>query len=193
MGVHPSLQSVLPSVGSSRLLALSLGLLLLSSCDFIVSGKGDNADPKKPTGPVAPTAASAPAKKVDPLDDAIAAQDEYVYNPIGLRDPFRTFLNFADGNRDVSPRTPLQAHDIEQYQLVGIIWGVDRPRALVQDPEGTGHVMEIGTYIGKNWGKVTQINSNEVIVTEEYQTIDGELVVNNISMTLPVAPDQAVQ
>ncbi len=173
--------------------ALCLGLALLGGCDFFISGKGEGASgPPKAVVAAAP-AAVAPVKKVDPLTEAIAAQEEYVYNPIGLRDPFRTFLSFADGSRDDTPRTPLQAHDIEQYQLVGIIWGVDRPRALVQDPEGTGHVMEIGTYIGKNWGKVTQINSNEVVVTEEYQTIDGELVVNNISMTLPVAPEKAVQ
>ena len=49
-----------------------------------------------------------------------------------------------------------------------------------------GHVIEVGTYIGKNWGKVTQINSGSVIITEEYQTIDGELVTNQIVLELPV-------
>jgi hypothetical protein len=33
------------------------------------------------------------------------------------------------------------------------------------------------------------ITSGEVVVTEEYQTIDGELVVNNISMRLPGTDD----
>jgi Tfp pilus assembly protein PilP len=51
--------------------------------------------------------------------------------------------------------------------------------------------MEIGTYIGKNWGKVTQINSSEVVVTEEFQTMEGELVVNNINMTLPGVADRS--
>lgn len=87
--------------------------------------------------------------------------------------------------------SPLQKYEIDQYQLVGIIWGVERSRALVQDPEGVGHVMEIGTYIGKNWGKVTQINSSEVVVTEEFQTMEGELVVNNINMTLPGVADRS--
>ena len=63
----------------------------------------------------------------------------------------------------------------------------------MEDPEGVGHVMEIGTYIGRNWGKVTQVTSGEVVVTEEYQTIDGELVVNNISMTLPAMEDGSVR
>ena len=89
-----------------------------------------------------------------------------------------------------APRTPLQKYEIDEYRLVGIIWGIDRPRALVEDPDLVGHVMEIGTYIGKNWGKVTQITSTEVVVTEEYQTMDGDLVVNPIRMVLPVSADQ---
>ena len=72
---------------------------------------------------------------------------------------------------------------------MGIIWGIDRPRAMVEDPDNVGHVMEIGTYIGKNWGKVTQITASEVVVTEEYQTIDGELVVNPNRLSLPVGVD----
>ena len=76
---------------------------------------------------------------------------------------------------------------MDQYQLVGIVWGVERPRALVQDPDGVGHVMEVGTYIGKNWGKVTRISPEEVVVTEEYQTIRGDLVVNDIRLHLPVS------
>jgi Tfp pilus assembly protein PilP len=59
----------------------------------------------------------------------------------------------------------------------------------MQDPEEVGHVAEIGTYVGRNWGKITMITSGEVVVTEEYQTIDGELVVNNISMRLPGTDD----
>ena len=54
--------------------------------------------------------------------------------------------------------------------LTGIIWGIDRPRALVEDPEGIGHVMELGTYIGKHWGKVKAIDEGEVTVVEEYET-----------------------
>ena len=55
-----------------------------------------------------------------------------------------------------------------------------------------GHVLELGTYIGKNWGKVTQITSGEVIVTEEYQTLDGELVVNPQTLNLPVGESAAL-
>ena len=126
------------------------------------------------------------------LDAAIEAAEQYSYNPIGKRDPFRSFLNFDNDDKPGPGTLPTQKYEIDQYKLAGLVWGVDRPRALVEDPDGMGHVLEIGTYIGKNWGKVTQITSGEVIVTEEYQTLDGELVVNNISLTLPVGDSAAL-
>jgi type IV pilus assembly protein PilP len=181
----------------SRLLA-ALFAISLAGCDALVSGRTAPAPEAgaptagkppadKPAG-AAPPAEAAEAKKaepLDPLDAAIAAQEGYVYNPIGKRDPFRSFLATGTREEDDTPRTPLQRYDLDQYALVGVIWGIDRPRALVEDPENTGHVIEIGTYIGKNWGKVTQITSSGVVVTEEYQTFDGELVVNEIPMKLP--------
>ena len=155
------------------------GMLSLGGCDSEEPRRGDAAAPAAPAASVDPK-----PKKEDPLDIAIAEHEGYVYNPIGKRDPFRSFLSFGTRTEETTPRTPLQKYEIDQYLLVGIIWGVDRPRALVEDPEGIGHVMEIGTYIGRNWGKVTQITAGEVVVTEEYQTLDGELVVNPIKMTL---------
>ncbi len=165
---------------------LLLGLLALPGCDMLGldggGGGGGGGPQRKAKAP-----GSAGGSTVTRLDRAIAAQESYVYNPIGKRDPFRSFLAAGErGVEDETPRTPLQRYEIDEYRLVGIIWGIDRPRALVEDPDNVGHVMEIGTYIGKNWGKVTQITSSEVVVTEEYQTIDGELVVNPIRMVLPV-------
>jgi len=170
-----------------RLLLISL--LVLPGCDMLFGEEGGGgggtttATKLQPKAPVS-------GDKLTRLDAAIAAQGDFVYNPIGKRDPFRSFLGDGGKIEDETPRTPLQRYEIDEYSLVGIIWGIDRPRALVEDPDEIGHVMEIGTYIGKNWGKVTQITSTEVVVTEEYQTIDGELVVNPIRLTLPVNGDR---
>ncbi len=181
---------------SARISMALLSLGLLAGCEYIVTGKGSReeraakATPKVPTAAPSATGTTEGGEKKekevpkDPLDLAIEAQEGYVYNPIGKRDPFRSFLSAGPKEDDDTPRTPLQRYDLDQYQLVGVIWGIDRPRALVQDPENLGHVVEIGTYIGKNWGKVTQITSSGVVVTEEYQTMDGELVVNEIPMKL---------
>jgi type IV pilus assembly protein PilP len=160
-------------------------LMTLSGCDMLFGGEDSVVQQVKQA--LAPKAkGGGTGGLVTRLDKAIAAQADYVYNPIGKRDPFRSFLSTGGRVKDETPRTPLQRYEIDEYRLVGIIWGIDRPRALVEDPDKIGHVMEIGTYIGKNWGKVTQITSTDVVVTEEYQTLDGELVVNPIRLTLPV-------
>lgn len=174
-----------------RVFPLAASLLIgLGGCDLVEDlMPSDGAADTPETSAPAPKAKAKAKKAKTPLEIAIEAQADYIYNPIGKRDPFRSFLSFGRTSDDDTPRTPLQKYEIDQYSLVGIVWGVDRPRALVQDPSGVGHVMEIGTYIGKNWGKVTQISANQVVVTEEYQTIDGELVVNPINLTLPVDED----
>jgi type IV pilus assembly protein PilP len=168
-----------------------LSLSLLSGCEMLgelgglLTGGdvGESTEANQDAEPAAEKAES-------PLDKAIAAQEEYVYNPIGRRDPFRSFLaTYGARIQDDTPRTPLQRYEISEYSLVGIIWGVDQPRSLVEDPSGTGHVMELGTYIGKNWGKVTQITASEVVVTEEFQNLNGDLVVNTITLALPLDED----
>jgi len=120
----------------------------------------------------------------------VSAGDPYTYNPIGKRDPFRAFMG-----PDIDPlppgSTPLQQYSLDELALVGVVWGIDRPRVLVQDPDQVGHVVEIGTYIGDKWGRVTQITPTHIVVTEEYLQGGGlngrdELVTSNISMALPV-------
>ena len=135
-------------------------------------------------GPGGDKGAKAPAPA--PLDmSGEGTEFEYSYNPIGKRDPFRSFFKTAGPEAITSP-TPLQRFEVDQYVLVGVVWGISPAKAMVQDPVQVGHVVEAGTYIGKNWGKVTQINSDSIVVTEEYQTIDGELVTNQIVMQLPL-------
>jgi len=157
-----------------------LFLALAPGCDSIQELIGGDDD--APAAGPAPAPAPAPAATGT---EGPPPEEIFVYNPIGKRDPFRTFLTKENEDADGPARTDLQKYDIDQYKLVGIVWGNERPRALVQDPTGEGFVMEIGTYIGKNWGKVTQIQSDVVVVTEEYEAMDGRLIVNPIHLKLP--------
>jgi type IV pilus assembly protein PilP len=127
-------------------------------------------------------------KKVEEAE-AEEVEEKYSYNPNNNRDPFQSFLVTAseDNLLDNIPRTPLQKYEVGQYSLTGVIWGIDRPRALVEDPDGIGHVVEIGTYMGTKWGKVESIEEGVVIVTEELQTVDGQLVVKRQELRLESA------
>jgi type IV pilus assembly protein PilP len=164
----------------------ALVLVLAPGCDTIsgLLGGDDEAGGQTAAPVVAPAPAPA-AQAAAPKPEGPPAEEMFVYNPIGKRDPFRTFLTKENEDENGPARTDLQKYDIDQYKLVGIVWGNERPRALVQDPTGEGFVMEIGTYIGKNWGKVTQIQSDVVVVTEEYEAMDGRLIVNPIHLKLP--------
>ena len=122
------------------------------------------------------------------LEGGAGTSGTYSYNPIGKRDPFRSFIAGRQDEEIRSP-TPLQRFDIDQLTLVGIVWGIDHPRALIQDPDKISHVVERGTYIGRNWGKVAEITSREIVITEEYQTIEGELVTEQVKMNLPIEDD----
>ena len=169
--------------------ATALLLVLAPGCDTISELFGGDEAAPAPAAAPAPTDAPAAAAAAD----GPPAEEIFVYNPIGKRDPFRTFLTKENEDENGPARTDLQKYDIDQYELVGIVWGNERPRALVQDPTGEGFVMEIGTYIGKNWGKVTQIQSDVVVVTEEYEAMDGRLIVNPIHLKLPTVQSEVGQ
>lgn len=118
---------------------------------------------------------------------ATVATEEYFYNPAGKRDPFKPFYETNKGS--VAPpdpnSPPLQRWDVDKFLLTGVIWNTSVPQALLIDPEGIGHVVAMGSYVGRNWGKVTSISDHSVVVTEEYQTMDGELVVNPVTVHFP--------
>lgn len=125
-------------------------------------------------------------KKVEDVVEEEEAEEVYSYNPNNKRDPFQSFLatTSEDDLLDNIPRTPLQKYEVGQYTLTGIIWAIDRPRAMVEDPDGIGHVVEVGTYMGTKWGKVESIEDGLVVITEELQTVDGQLVVKRQELRL---------
>ncbi len=172
----------------SALLFFALGSTCLVSCggdDEVAETEGQGRRGK------AKSKSKAGTEDVDDrpsLDGAPIDESSYTYNPIGKRDPFRSFIANRQEQEIRSP-TPLQQYEIEQLELVGIVWGIDQPRALIQDPQRVSHVVERGTYIGRNWGKVTEITSRAVVITEEYQTIEGELVTEQVIMDLPIEDD----
>jgi type IV pilus assembly protein PilP len=104
------------------------------------------------------------------------------YNPIGKRDPFHPYISEEGPARPIL--TPLQTFDIDQLNLVAIIWNPKEQRAMVEDPQDRGYILKKGTLIGKNWGRVIKIEKEEVIIAEEYRDLNGQLIVNEIVMTL---------
>jgi len=74
------------------------------------------------------------------------------------------------------PRTPLEALDLSQVKLVGVMLSDKGNTALVEDATGKGYVIRKGTYIGKNAGKVIQILKDRFIVEEEIENVHGKII-----------------
>ncbi len=166
--------------------ALFLGLLVATG-----AGCGEEAPRRAPETPAGKPAKEKAEGKKGKAGDAKKTEGEeegerltYSYNPIGKRDPFRSFITKDSVAIENRPETPLQKYEIDQFRLVAIIWGIDDPVAMVEDPEGMGHFLRKGTLIGKNWGKVVRISPTEVIVAEEYRDFEGKLIVNEIPLKL---------
>lgn len=78
----------------------------------------------------------------------------------------------------------LQGYPLHRLNLVGTAITSGEAAALIVDPSGMGHTVMLGTYVGRNWGRVTAIAATSITVTEEYRTPEGELVTNTIVMQL---------
>ena len=177
--------------------ALALGLL--------VGACGDDPPAKKPAGngaaglkiltqgsaaPAGNTPAAPPAGQTPPPAPAEGSDDDiadiaYAYSPIGKRDPFRSLFDQLQREEGSEKLRELQKFELDQLKLVAIVSRIATPYAMVEDPNNKGHTLTRGTLIGKNWGRVAQINPECVIIKEEYRDYTGRKVTNRTSMCLP--------
>ena len=116
------------------------------------------------------------------------------YIGIGKRDPFRSYLTSlnqdddkTDENRGGRIKAVTEQFRLEQYRLTALITGTSRPHAMVEDPSGSGHILRIGSRLGKNGGRVTRITGQGVTVTLETSVSGNKKVRVKKTLTLPKA------
>jgi len=163
---------------------------VLAAAALACAACGSSAPPP-PRRPAPPPAAPKPAE-----DDATAAAPVamYVYSPIGKRDPFQNVF----GNRENTPvrvegrkPTPLQRWSLDQLKLSLTVTGTSSPMAMLEDPDNRGWPVRLGDFVGKNWGKVTSIQRDQIIVTEtitDHST--GRVYPENIKIMVPQNKDE---
>jgi len=109
------------------------------------------------------------------------------FSPGARRDPFRPFnLNVRSSARRRENLAPLERYEIGQLKLVGVIWDIKDPKAMVEDSAGLGYVVHIGTPIGVNDGKIKAIKPNEIIIEEFYVDLYGAKKKRDVDMRLSV-------
>ncbi len=130
--------------------------VLATACETLVAG-ASKAAPKP--APKATKAAVAEAAAALP-------EEQYSYSAIGKRDPFRSPLDDLIIQGQADSQCPLCKWEIDQLRLVAVVTGTGNPVAMVEDPDGVGHVVRQGTQVGRRNGKVTTIRRDEVVVAE---------------------------
>jgi type IV pilus assembly protein PilP len=125
-------------------------------------------------------------------DDAatkVQPQTIYVYTPIGKRDPFQNVYAVKEVTAVKVPGrkpTPLQRWSLDQLRLSMAMTGTSSPMAMVEDPEGRGWPVRLGDFVGQNWGKVTSIQKDQIVVTETITDhATGRVYPSNIPIKMP--------
>lgn len=108
----------------------------------------------------------------------------FVYNSVGRRDPFRSFILDRLHEDETETKGPLEEYDLSQLEVAGLVWKAEKRRALVIDPSGQGYVVEEGDKIGKNNGRVLEIGDSSMLVREEYVDFHGEATTKEIQMRI---------
>ena len=101
------------------------------------------------------------------------------------RDPFRpSSIQTRATNRSRDNLSPLERFELGQLKVVGIVWDVKEPRAIIEDTAGLGYTISVGTPIGGSEGKVKAITRNEVVVEESFQDFSGKKKTREVLMKL---------
>ena len=112
--------------------------------------------------------------KKAPRDLLAGIIEDYAYVPAGKRDPFLP-LETSGASGVMQPTYPLQSFDLDQLKLVGIIWDVRSPKAMLMDPTGKGYIVKSGERIGRNNGRISRIRENELIIVESFEASDRKV------------------
>jgi len=173
-----------------------LGAVIILSIFLICGGCG--GEPPKPTKvPVPPVGKPTvtPAKISPPLTAELKVERPsvmfYTYNPKGKPNPFKPLIVERP---EVPPKkvaevvwepgTPLERMELKQLKLVAIVWNIREPKAMVEDGAGKGYILVNGTPIGKKKGRVTQISSAGVVVSEKHETSAGKFTTREVTLKL---------
>lgn len=84
------------------------------------------------------------------------------------------------------PRQPLESFPLEDLRVSGIIVDGKTPHALIHTPPPNKpkHV-RIGEFIGQNFGRVTAITRDSVIILESVKDANGAWVDREVSLLVP--------
>ncbi len=139
----------------------------------------------------APKPAEQKPKAVETKPEPKKEKEEtpYSYDPTNKPDPFKSFITVREELEEKEakekPKTYLETLDISQLIISAIVLTGAENWALVRDSKGDGHVIKVGTPIGKQGGRVSEIREGAVVVRELYKDFRGREIVRDRIIKIP--------
>lgn len=168
------LHSIRKRAGFAVLMSL---VLALAGCEDEPRRGGGGGGKKKKKAAV-----TAEVEDTGGVPEMVVYRDEDFVESERNRDPFRSYMTTFNvkAPEDIQRRVVMPTTAIEEMSLIAIISGTPRPKAMIVDPLGVGHVVERGMYVGRpqviqatgsismtlNW-RVDRIRDNEVVLTRQ--------------------------
>ena len=119
-----------------------------------------------------------PKRAIQPLPE-IEVVESFMFNPEGLRDPFKPLVQPEQRDEvaeqstggGIKPDTGRRKEDLENFPLealkmVGTVVMKSNLWGLVKADDGSIHRVQIGNYMGKNYGKVINISADKIELME---------------------------
>ena len=119
--------------------------------------------------------------------------DRPLYDPSEKTDPFQPLFKekpekktgkLVPVDTGGKNKTILEGIDLSQLKLTGIILSQNGNKGLVEETSGRGHILAIGTKIGKNGGKVSIIFKDKVIIEEKMKNFYGKIFIEKKELKL---------
>ena len=134
------------------------------------------------------------ADPIEPIPP-VKTYTPYEYGGLSGRDPFRQSI--TEGSDDVRATTGtgprpdferskqyLERYELDTLSMVGTFGKEQSYWALLRDPEGIIHRVPVGDYIGKNHGRVVDINDTQIGLSELISDGAGGWLVREASIAL---------
>ncbi len=114
---------------------------------------------------------------VEPLPEFKPAET-YVYNVSQMKDPFETWKSEVKANQAVNRmisgirpnvnrrKEVLENYPLDTLRLIGSVEYSNERWGLVKAPDGIIYRVKPNNYLGQNYGKITRVTENKLVLTE---------------------------
>ena len=140
--------------------------------------------------------------KIPPVP-RIKPYERYLYQAekLGSRDPFRSFFDIEpeieklakafdpDQQKMIDEVVLHQPEELENFELdalrmVGLLENPEALWAIIRDQEGIVHRVQVGNYLGRNFGKIINIQEDRIDVREIIKDSTGRYEEREASLAL---------